>query len=150
RCRSFVGIDLTAHAAEMTSKRFELFDISGKILQMDAEEMGFPDGNFDLVWSWGVIHHSADTRRILQEMSRVLRRGGTRIVMVYHRSWWNYYFVYGLLKGLLQGKLRKQGSLHHVSQAATDGAIARYYSSGEWQAMTGDLFKIESIEIYGL
>src|SRR5262249_49165695 len=40
-CRSFTGIDLTAHAVEMTSKRFKLFKLPGKVLEMDAEEMSF-------------------------------------------------------------------------------------------------------------
>ena len=61
----------------MTSRRLKLFNIPGKVLQMDAEDMNFADYSFDFIWSWGVIHHSADTRRVLQEMHRVLRRGGT-------------------------------------------------------------------------
>ena len=150
RCRSFTGIDLTNHAAEMTSKRLRLFNIPGKVLEMDAEQMSFPDGSFDFIWSWGVIHHSADTRRVLQEMNRVLRVNGTSTVMVYHRSWWHHYVVYGLLKGVIQGKMGRLGSLHHASQAAIDGAIARCYLPREWRAATDGLFKIESIQIYGL
>jgi hypothetical protein len=60
-------------------------------------------------------------------MHRVLRSGGTATVMVYQRNWWNFAVVYGLLKGMGQGQLRKHQSLHRVAQAATDGAIARYY-----------------------
>jgi len=149
RCKSFTGIDLTSYAAEMTSKRLRLFNIPGKVLQMDAEQMSFPDGSFDFIWSWGVIHHSADTRGVLQEMNRVLRVNGTSTVMVYHRSWWQYYVVW-LLKGVIQEKMGRHGSLHHVSQAAIDGAIARCYLPREWRAVTDGLFKIESIRIYGL
>jgi len=149
RSRSFTGIDLTSRAAEMTSQRLRLFNIPGKVLEMDAEQMSFPDGSFDFIWSWGVIHHSADTRRVLQEMNRVLRVNGTSTVMVYHRSWWQYYVVW-LLKGAIQGKMGMHGNLHHVSQAAIDGAIARCYLPREWRAVTDGLFKIESIRIYGL
>jgi len=149
-CRSFTGIDLTAHAAEMTSKRFKLFKLPGNVLEMDAEEMRFPNSSFDFVWSWGVIHHSADTGQVLKEMHRVLRPDGKCVVMVYHRSWWVFWVVYGLLKGVLQGRVRKLGSVHHVSQAATDGAIARYYTPREWRAATDHLFNVDSIEIYGL
>ena len=42
RCRSFTGIDLTGYAVEMTSKRLRLFNIPGKVLEMDAEQMSFP------------------------------------------------------------------------------------------------------------
>jgi ubiquinone/menaquinone biosynthesis C-methylase UbiE len=149
-CGSFTGIDLTAYAAEMTSQRLKLFNVPGRVLEMDAEEMSFPESSFDFIWSWGVIHHSADTRRILYQIHRVLRPGGKCIVMVYHRSWWIYYVMHGLFKGLLQGKLRKQGSMHHVSQIATDGAIARYYTPREWRTATDQLFNLDSIQIYGL
>src|SRR5207249_5020281 len=67
RCKSFTGIDLTSAATQMTSRRFEISGISGIIKQMDAEDMVFADSSFDFIWSWGVIHHSANTRRILEE-----------------------------------------------------------------------------------
>jgi SAM-dependent methyltransferase len=149
RCKSFTGIDLTSHAAEMTSRRLKLFGISGSILQMDAEAMHFADNSFDYIWSWGVIHHSADTRRVLQEMHRVLRSGGKCTVMVYHKSWWNFY-VCGFLRGVFQGFFRNGGNLHSIAQCATDGAIARYYTPREWRQTVRGLFKIESVQIYGL
>ena len=146
RCKSFTGVDLTTAAVRMTAQRLRLFGLPGGVLQMDAENLAFPDGSFDFVWSWGVVHHAADTRRVLNEVYRVLRQGGACTVMVYYRSWWNYY-AFGLLRGLLQGQWR---SPHHVSQNATDGAIARYYKPDEWRAMTRGLFTVEAIEVYGL
>jgi len=115
----------------MTKKRFEQFGIPGAVMQMDAEEMSFADGSFDFFWSWDVIHHSAYTRRLLKAMHRVLRPDGTATVMV--RNWWNSAVVYGLLKGMGQGQLRKHQSLHRVAQVVTDGAIARYYRVNEWR-----------------
>lgn len=148
--RSFTGIDLTQAAITSTSQRFTLFGIEGRVLQMDAEAMSFPDASFDYIWSWGVIHHSADTQRVLREMRRVLRPGGRATVMVYHRNWWNFYVVAGLFKGILQGQLRELGDLHRVAQGATDGAIARYYRPREWREVTHGLFDIERVRIYGL
>src|SRR5262249_9670038 len=75
-CRSFIGIDLTETAATLTAQRLRLFGLPGRARRMDAENMQFASGSFDYIWSWGVIHHSADTRRILAEMKRVLRSGG--------------------------------------------------------------------------
>ena len=149
RCKSFTGIDLTSHAVDMTSRRLKLFGISGNVLQMDAEAMNFADNSFDYIWSWGVIHHSADTLRVLREMQRVLRRGGKCAVMIYHKSWWNFY-VCGFLRGVFQGQFRNRGNLHSVAQCATDGAIARYYTRNEWRQTIRGLFEIESVQIYGL
>jgi ubiquinone/menaquinone biosynthesis C-methylase UbiE len=149
RCKSFTGIDLTSHAAAMTSRRLQLFNIPGKVVQMDAEAMTFADDSFDYVWSWGVIHHSADTRQVLKEMRRVLRPGGTCTVMVYHHSWWHFY-VCGFLRGVFQQEFRKHASLHHVTQRATDGAIARYYTPSAWRSTTNGLFAVESLQVLGL
>jgi SAM-dependent methyltransferase len=150
RCKSFTGIDLTSAAASMTSVRLRLLRLPGTVVQMDAEQMGFADSSFDYVWSWGVIHHSANTRRALAEMHRVLRPGGRCTVMIYYRSWWNYY-VCGFLRGLMQGP--RQGgpsTLHHMSQTGTDGAIARYYKPEEWRRATENLFVTTSLRICGL
>lgn len=149
RCRSFVGIDLTDQAATATARRLRLFRLPGSILQMDAEAMAFADGSFDYIWSWGVIHHSADTERVLKEMHRVLRPGGSCTVMIYHRSWWHYY-VCGFLRGVFQHRFRSHARLHHVVQSATDGVLARYYSSWAWRRMAGGLFTVESLRVYGL
>ncbi len=149
RCKSFTGIDLTAHAVEMTSQRLKLFNICGKVLQMDAEEMDFADNSFDFIWSWGVIHHSADTPRLLQEMHRVLRPGGKCTVMVYYKSWWSFYTC-GFLRSAFHRQFKRQGSLHHVVQSATDGAIARYYTQREWQQITSGRFRLEAMQVYGL
>jgi ubiquinone/menaquinone biosynthesis C-methylase UbiE len=148
-CKSFTGIDLTEAASALTAERLRLFGLPGRALQMDAENMQFMSNSFDYIWSWGVIHHSADTRRILAEMRRVLRRGGKATVMVYHRSWWAYY-VSALLRGVLRGQLKMYKNLHRVAQAATDGAIARYYTANEWREISVELFDIESIRIFGL
>ena len=148
-CRSFVGIDLTTAAAAMTARRLRLFGVPGSVLQMDAERMAFADDSFDFVWSWGVVHQSADTQRVLAEIARVLRPGGRCTVMVYYRSWWNYN-VSGFLRAVFQGRWRRLGSLHHVSQSGSDGAIARYYKPAEWRDAAGDLFAIDSMQIYGL
>jgi ubiquinone/menaquinone biosynthesis C-methylase UbiE len=154
RAGSYTGIDLTDYAVESTTKRLLQLDItvgkrSAKVIRMDAESMHFPDRSFDLVWSWGVIHHSANTKKILEEIHRVLRPGGVAITMVYHRSFWSYYIFAGLFGGLAYGTLLKTFSFHQARQKMIDGAIARYYSIDEWLALTTDLFNAEEIRIYG-
>jgi SAM-dependent methyltransferase len=151
--RTYTGIDLTDYAVNSTSRRLQLLKNRVKrqprIMRMDAEKMEFPDETFDFVWSWGVIHHSANTRKILEEIHRVLKPGGTAITMVYHRSFWNYYIFAGLFGGLLRGQLPIKGGVHRARQQLIDGAIARYYNRSEWQAMVSDLFTLEEIKIYG-
>lgn len=148
-CKSFTGIDLTETACQMTKRRFELVNLNVNILQMDAERMSFPDQSFDFIWSWGVIHHSSDTARIIHEMNRVLRPNGEAIVMVYHRSFWKYYVEGALVRGMLQGKLFRHSSIDDIVQEASDGAIARYYTPKEWLEVCRGLFQIQDFFVFG-
>src|SRR4030042_3968073 len=77
------AVDLTWQAARYTKRRFDVNKLKGNILQMDAETLGFKDASFDFLWSWGVIHHSEDTQRIVSEIYRVLKPGGKAAIMVY-------------------------------------------------------------------
>lgn len=147
--KSFTGIDLTEAARASTQRRFELAGIDGRILQLDAESMSFPDRSFDFIWSWGVIHHSSNTERVLREMHRVLRTGGQATVMVYHRSFLQYYVVNGIARGLLRGEFWRTGSIHRINQTATDGALARFFSVADFSALVRRLFVIESVRVTG-
>jgi SAM-dependent methyltransferase len=150
RARSYTGIDLTQPAVDATRARIsQLHLTNARVVQMDAEEMSFPDASFDYVWSWGVIHHSADPRRILEQMHRVLRPGGRANVMVYHRSFWKYFVFDGVFKGVMQGLLLKRRSFLGVNQAQADGAIARFYRKAEWAELCRGLFRIDKFEIAG-
>ncbi|MFL5733738.1 MAG: class I SAM-dependent methyltransferase [Chloroflexia bacterium] len=42
--------------------------------------------SFDLVWSWGVIHHTVDPIKALDELVRVLQPGGTLVLAVYLKT----------------------------------------------------------------
>jgi ubiquinone/menaquinone biosynthesis C-methylase UbiE len=147
--KSFTGIDITDYAVKSTSTRMQCFGYDARILRMDAQQINFDDNSFDFIWSWGVIHHSSNTNKILAQMSRVLRPGGQAIVMVYHRSFFNYYIVKGLISGILQGDLFKAKSIHKTAQYWTDGAIARYYSAPEWKELCSKIFNVEEILVFG-
>lgn len=79
------GVDLTDAAIETTRRRFELYGLQTSLQRFDAERLPFADDTFDLVYSWGVIHHSEDPAAIIAEIRRVLRPGGTFIGMIYGR-----------------------------------------------------------------
>jgi ubiquinone/menaquinone biosynthesis C-methylase UbiE len=42
----------------------------------DATALSFPDGTFDVVLSWVMLHHTVEWERALAEAIRVLRPGG--------------------------------------------------------------------------
>jgi len=96
------GIDLTERAVEHTKRRLSLFDLTSDLSVGDAERLSFEDKTFDVVYSWGVLHHSPNTRRAVSEVYRVLKPGGKALIMVYHK--WStvgamLWFRYALIAG---------------------------------------------------
>ena len=100
--RSLAGIDLTPRAIRHTAKRFSLVGLTSNLKEADAEQLPFADGAFDLVYSWGVLHHSPNTHQAMKEVYRVLRPGGIARIMIYHTYSLTGYMLwvrYGLLAG---------------------------------------------------
>lgn len=100
--RSLTGIDLTPRAIEHTRRRLELYGLQSNLRVEDAENLSFPDSSFDIVYSWGVLHHSPDTARAIEQVRRVLRPGGSARIMIYHTYSIVGYMLwarYGLLRG---------------------------------------------------
>ena len=82
------GIDLTEQGVSLTRERLALEGLSADVRVGDAENLPFPADSFDIVYSYGVIHHSPDTQRAVSEIHRVLRPNGRARIMIYHsRSW---------------------------------------------------------------
>ena len=94
----YTGVDLTEAAVDLARKRFELFNLPGKFQTADAENLDFADESFDLVYSHGVLHHTPETQKAVQEIHRVLRPGGRAVVMLYHRGSYNYRVNISLLR----------------------------------------------------
>ena len=95
------GIDLTERAITNTKKRLQLLGLASQLAEGDAEHLAFSDNFFDIVYSWGVIHHSPATPNAIYEIYRVLKPGGEARIMIYHTNSFVGYMLwlrYALLK----------------------------------------------------
>lgn len=122
------GVDLTQRAIAHTRKRFEIFSLKSDIQTADAENLPFADNSFDIVYSWGVLHHSPNTQKAIGEVLRVLKPGGIAKIMIYH----TYSFVgfmlwvrYALLK------LRPFTSLASIYSRYLESPGTKAYSVSE-------------------
>lgn len=100
---SLTGVDLTPRAVEHTQKRLALYGLRSEVQVGDAEQLPFADESFDIVYSWGVLHHSPDTPKAIQEVYRVLRPNGVARIMIYHKYAMVGYMLW-LRYALLAGK----------------------------------------------
>ena len=96
------GIDLTERAIELVRARLDLEGLRADMLVADAEQLPFAYGEFDRVYSWGVLHHTPNTPKAVAEAIRVLAPGGELCVMLYARHSWVAYawwMRFALLRG---------------------------------------------------
>ncbi|ACF15163.1 Methyltransferase type 11 [Chloroherpeton thalassium ATCC 35110] len=87
----YTGVDLTETAVQTTQKHFELLGANGTFQVENAEKLSFADNSFDIVYSHGVLHHTQNPPDTFKEVHRVLKPGGTAIIMLYHKNSFNHY-----------------------------------------------------------
>jgi ubiquinone/menaquinone biosynthesis C-methylase UbiE len=98
------GIDITENAIDHVKSRLKIYGLSAQEVKVaSAENLPYTNNYFDLVYSWGVIHHTPDTLKAFQEIIRVIKVGGTGKIMVYNRHSLSSLFKY-FYDGLFKGK----------------------------------------------
>jgi len=141
------AVDLSPTSVEATTKRLALKGLKAKVIESDAETLPFEDGAFDFVWSWGVIHHSSRTGRVVRQIARVLSRAGACRLMVYNRaSSWAYSIL--LRDHLLKGRFLRH-SFEETLYRSSDGFSARFYVQEQFEDLCRSFFHDVSSEIMG-
>ncbi|HEV2916656.1 MAG TPA: class I SAM-dependent methyltransferase [Candidatus Babeliales bacterium] len=79
-------IELSEESLNLTKKRFDVYGLKANFILGNAEELDtlIPQGKkFNLIWSFGVIHHSPNPEKILQKCNKLLADDGELRIMVY-------------------------------------------------------------------
>mgnify|MGYP003344264136 FL=1 len=97
----YVGIDYSDQSVAIARQRFEVLGLEGQFYNIDAsdKETMLSLGEFDLVYSYGVIHHFPAIGVIIDNAHSVLNTGGEFRFMVYAKNSWKQAMIY---KGLDQ------------------------------------------------
>jgi SAM-dependent methyltransferase len=112
------GVDFSSNSIERARQRCELAGQRCDLRVADAEHLPFPDNSFDVVYSYGVMHHSPDTQQCVREAWRVLKAGGQARIMVYHHPSLTGLMLW-LRYGLLRGKSLRQSVYDHLESPGT-------------------------------
>lgn len=91
----YTGIELSNKSLDITKQRFDVFRLSGTFYNMSGEEdMSFlGENSFDLIYSFGVIHHSPNPKKIVVNMHRLLKPFGVLKIMVYADNSWKKFMI---------------------------------------------------------
>lgn len=89
-------LELSKESLDITKKRFESYGLEANFILGNAEELDslIPEGEqFDLIWSFGVIHHSPHPEKILEKCNRYLKDDGEIRVMVYSKISYKLFYL---------------------------------------------------------
>ena len=100
--------DLTPERVASSSQLINYLDTFKAHFEIcDAENLPYENNSFDIVYSNGVIHHTYDIKKAINEIHRVLKPKGKAFIMLYAKHSFMYYFNILLIKGLLLGYKKK-------------------------------------------
>jgi 2-polyprenyl-3-methyl-5-hydroxy-6-metoxy-1,4-benzoquinol methylase len=125
------AVDLSEESLELARKRAQIYGVDHRVrfVAADAERLSeFVEPQpYDLVYSFGVIHHSPHPERILQQLrAHFVTAGSTLKVMVYHRWSWK---VLGIVLTEAHGAWwRMDSAVAKNSEAQTGCPVTYTYS----------------------
>lgn len=129
----YTGIELSSSSLDITKKRFKTFNLDGKLINGNAENLSnllAPDEKFDLVYSFGVLHHTPYPEKVFSAITKRLNPGGELRIMLYARN--------SLKSFLIQAGLEQP-------EAQYGCPIANTYTKEQIYKLLSD-FKITSIK----
>jgi ubiquinone/menaquinone biosynthesis C-methylase UbiE len=109
------GVDLTENSVATVKKRFALYGLKGNFQQADFRRLPFDDNTFDVVYSFGVLHHSPYMEEGIEEVRRVLKPGGKAVIMLYHKGF-KFYVRKLFFEGVLKGKYLRHSTQEIINK----------------------------------
>jgi 2-polyprenyl-3-methyl-5-hydroxy-6-metoxy-1,4-benzoquinol methylase len=103
----YTGIDISEASLQISRRRFEVHGLNGDFRCGSVTDLEFLRslGKFDLVYSFGVLHHFPGMSDHLANISEVMHSGSELRFMVYAKNSWKYAMIQ---KGLDQFEAQAQ------------------------------------------
>ncbi len=124
------GVDITPKSIELTKRNLELHGYGSNLSVTDAENLPFEDRTFDIVYSFGVLHHIPDIQKAINEIHRVLSPNGKAIIALYHKYslFWISVIIYDMIlkKGFFKKTIRQRLSEIEISGKETKPLVNLY------------------------
>ena len=95
------AVDLTDSGVRATEAALAPFP-GCAVYQASISALPFPPASFDFVVSWGVLHHTPDTRAAFERLVPLVKPGGVLYVMLYERVAWRHRFLTDALRAVMR------------------------------------------------
>jgi SAM-dependent methyltransferase len=97
----YTGIDISGESIALAKRRFDVYSLRGKFIECNAESIDSvlnSDEKYDLIYSYGVIHHSPNPSAIIDNLPKYMNIGSTAKVMLYAKNSWKNILINGGLE----------------------------------------------------
>lgn len=86
----YTGVELSKASLALARKRFQVLGLKGRFYLGNAEELSrfLPRQKFDLVYSFGVIHHAPRPEKIVAEVRKYMGPRSEFRLMLYAKNSW--------------------------------------------------------------
>lgn len=86
----YTAVELSIESLKVAQKRFEIFGLNGRLIQGDAEAVAgqLKGEQFDLIYSFGVLHHTPQPEKAFANIRELLAPSGELRCMLYARNSW--------------------------------------------------------------
>ena len=126
---NYTGIDLSDFSIELSKKRFEIFKLTGNFITCDIESINnIENKQFDLIYSFGVLHHTPNINKAISNIYSMLKPNGEFKLMLYAKNSFKYYEI---INGLAQ------------YEAQNNVPIANVYTNDEINELLKDFKNIK-------
>jgi len=86
----YAAIELSEKSLDMTKGRFDVYGLKGSFYHGNAEEVAsvVPIETFDLIYSFGVIHHTPCPERVIEGVKHFMGEESEFRLMMYAKNSW--------------------------------------------------------------
>lgn len=142
------AVELSPRSLQIAKKRAKVYGLDKKIkfYLANAEELSkkVPLKPYDLIYSFGVIHHSPNPGKIISEVYKYTNKDTTLKIMVYYRYAWKVLWI--LLKYSKGAIWRLDKIVADNSEAATGSPVSYIYSKKQIIRLLNG-FKIQNMSV---
>ena len=92
---NYTGTDLSIESLNLAQKRFEVYNKKGRFFEGNAEKLStfVPAEKYDLIYSFGVIHHSPKPNLIIDQIYKYMDESSILKIMLYAKDSWKNYMI---------------------------------------------------------